>query len=105
MNESVMNEFNLNGFIIAFQSVIQMPGFRSLGGEEQVEFECKVSDKGLEATRVSGPSAVDCHGSKTYNKKRLRKLRYILFIKVGIQKRLNENKLSDVTIAASSRTT
>jgi protein lin-28 len=27
-----------------------MSGFRSLGDEEEVEFECKESDKGFEAT-------------------------------------------------------
>lgn len=56
-----------------------MPGFRSLGDEEAVEFECKESDKGLEATRVSGPSAVDCQGShrRPMSKKRFRKIRYL----------------------------
>lgn len=65
-----------------FQSVIQMPGFRSLGDEEEVEFECKESDKGLEATRVSGPSSVDCQGShrRPLSKKRFRKIRYILIL-------------------------
>lgn len=65
-------------FPISFQSVIQMPGFRSLGDEELVEFECKESDKGLEATRVSGPSSVDCQGShrRPLSKKRFRKIRY-----------------------------
>lgn len=56
-----------------------MPGFRSLGDDELVEFECKESDKGYEATRVSGPSAVDCQGShrRPTNKKRFRKIRFI----------------------------
>lgn len=62
---------------VYFQSVIQMPGFRSLGDDEEVEFECKESDKGLEATRVSGPSSVDCQGShrRPLAKKRFRKIR------------------------------
>ncbi|UYV80883.1 LIN28B [Cordylochernes scorpioides] len=58
------------------QSVIQMAGFRSLGDEEDVEFECKVSDKGLEATAVSGPEGQDCKGShrRPMSKKRFRKI-------------------------------
>ncbi|KAF9415016.1 hypothetical protein HW555_007283 [Spodoptera exigua] len=63
--------------VFVHQSVIQMPGFRSLGDDEEVEFECKASDKGLEATRVSGPSSVDCQGShrRPLAKKRFRKIR------------------------------
>ncbi|KAK8377181.1 hypothetical protein O3P69_013669 [Scylla paramamosain] len=58
-------------------SVIKMSGFRSLGEEEPVEFECKVSDKGLEATVVTGPSGADCRGShrRPMSKKRFRKIR------------------------------
>lgn len=40
-----------------------MGGFRSLGDNEAVEFECKYSGKGLEATYVCGPSEESCHGS------------------------------------------
>lgn len=69
--------FNTSIMFYQFQSVIQMPGFRSLGDEEEVEFECKESEKGLEATRVSGPSSVDCQGShrRPLSKKRFRKIR------------------------------
>ncbi|KAJ8918395.1 hypothetical protein NQ315_008091 [Exocentrus adspersus] len=45
------------------ESVIQMTGFRSLGDDEEVEFECQVSEKGLEATKVTGPQSSDCRGS------------------------------------------
>ncbi|GBP14294.1 Protein lin-28 homolog [Eumeta japonica] len=63
--------------IVRALSVIQMPGFRSLGDDEVVEFECKESEKGLEATRVSGPSSIDCQGShrRPMSKKRFRKIR------------------------------
>ncbi|XP_035210314.1 protein lin-28 homolog [Stegodyphus dumicola] len=54
-----------------------MPGFRSLGDEEDVEFECKASDKGLEATAVTGPEGENCKGShrRPMSKKRFRKIR------------------------------
>lgn len=54
-----------------------MGGFRSLAQDELVEFECKESGKGLEATKVSGPSETDCQGSdfKPKPKKRFRKVR------------------------------
>lgn len=56
-----------------------MQGFRSLGDDEEVEFECKVSDKGLEATLVTGPEGADCVGShrRPVTKKRFRKIRYL----------------------------
>lgn len=41
--------------VFVHQSVIQMSGFRSLAQNEVVEFECKQSDKGFEATKVCGP--------------------------------------------------
>ncbi|XP_050512735.1 protein lin-28 homolog [Diabrotica virgifera virgifera] len=63
--------------VFVHQSVIQMNGFRSLGDEEEVEFECQISDKGLEATKVTGPQNVDCRGShrRPVSKKRFRKIR------------------------------
>ncbi|XP_026470968.1 protein lin-28 homolog [Ctenocephalides felis] len=63
--------------IFVHQSVIQMSGFRSLGDEEEVEFECQASERGIEATHVSGPSNKDCLGSnkKPSTKKRFRKIR------------------------------
>ncbi|XP_050090937.1 LOW QUALITY PROTEIN: protein lin-28 homolog [Anopheles aquasalis] len=59
-------------------SVIQMGGFRSLGENEEVEFESKLTGKGYEATRVYGPSNAECKGSdfRPYSKKRrFRKVR------------------------------
>ncbi|XP_070394886.1 protein lin-28 homolog isoform X3 [Dermacentor albipictus] len=63
--------------VFVHQSVIQMSGFRSLGDDEEVEFECKASDKGVEATAVSGPEGGDCKGShrRPMSKKRFRKIR------------------------------
>ncbi|XP_056634803.1 protein lin-28 homolog [Diorhabda carinulata] len=63
--------------VFVHQSVIQMSGFRSLGDEEEVEFECQITDKGLEATRVTGPQNGDCRGShrRPVSKKRFRKIR------------------------------
>ena len=40
--------------VFVHQSVIQMSGFRSLGEQEDVEFECHLTERGVEATRVSG---------------------------------------------------
>ncbi|XP_076255554.1 protein lin-28 homolog isoform X2 [Rhynchophorus ferrugineus] len=63
--------------VFVHQSVIQMGGFRSLGDDEEVEFVCKVSEKGLEAVKVTGPQGADCKGStrKPVSKKRFRKIR------------------------------
>ncbi|XP_074034699.1 protein lin-28 homolog [Leptinotarsa decemlineata] len=63
--------------VFVHQSVIQMNGFRSLGDEEEVEFECQISEKGLEATKVTGPQRLDCRGShrRPVSKKRFRKIR------------------------------
>jgi protein lin-28 len=54
-----------------------MSGFRSLGDEEVVEFEVKVSEKGLEATVVTGPEGHECKGShrRPASKKKVKKIR------------------------------
>lgn len=71
----------LHSFVLCFlsflQSVIQMHGFRSLGDEEEVEFECKASDKGLEATMVAGLEGGECKGShrRPMSKKKFKKIR------------------------------
>lgn len=54
-----------------------MGGFRSLGENELVDFECKRSAKGWEATKVMGPSEGEIKGStfKPKPKKRYRKVR------------------------------
>ncbi|XP_038119624.1 protein lin-28 homolog isoform X1 [Culex quinquefasciatus] len=63
--------------VFVHQSVLQMDGFRSLGQNEPVEFECKLTDKGYEATRVFGPSQTQCKGSefRPRAKRKYRKMR------------------------------
>ncbi|XP_014103786.3 protein lin-28 homolog [Bactrocera oleae] len=62
--------------VFVHQSVIQMSGFRSLGEQEEVEFECQLTERGLEATRVSGSKGLDCTGStfrpRTKKRRRVR---------------------------------
>ncbi|XP_055627353.1 protein lin-28 homolog [Toxorhynchites rutilus septentrionalis] len=63
--------------VFVHQSALQMEGFRSLGENERVEFESKLTDKGYEATKVYGPSQSQCVGS-TFRpgvKRRFRKIR------------------------------
>lgn len=54
-----------------------MAGFRSLAEDEIVDFKSKNTDKGVEATVVTGPDGVNLKGSepRVVNKKRFRKTR------------------------------
>ncbi|XP_055537118.1 protein lin-28 homolog isoform X2 [Wyeomyia smithii] len=63
--------------VFVHQSVLQMEGFRSLGQNEPVEFDCKLTDKGFEATKVYGPSQTQCKGSefRPRAKRKFRKMR------------------------------
>ncbi|KAK2159784.1 hypothetical protein LSH36_146g01063 [Paralvinella palmiformis] len=63
--------------VFVHQTVIQMPGFRSLGEGEAVEFECRPSEKGIEATFVCGPTGSDCRGSdrRPISRKKFRRIR------------------------------
>uniref|UniRef100_A0A1B0FDU7 CSD domain-containing protein n=1 Tax=Glossina morsitans morsitans TaxID=37546 RepID=A0A1B0FDU7_GLOMM len=63
--------------VFVHQSVIQMSGFRSLAEQEEVEFECKLSERGLEAIRVSGREGAECHGFclPSRNRRRYRRIR------------------------------
>lgn len=59
-----------------------MNGFRQLNEEEEVEIEFKITDKGLEAIKVTGPSGEDCRGSEVRHqaRRKYRKMRYIVFL-------------------------
>lgn len=54
-----------------------MAGFRSLAEEEIVDFKSKKTDKGDEATIVTGPNGINLTGSQmqAVTKKRFRKTR------------------------------
>lgn len=54
-----------------------MAGFRSLGENEVVDFTTKYTDKGVEATFVTGPDEKNLEGSniRGTSKKRFRKTR------------------------------
>lgn len=54
-----------------------MAGFRSLGENEVVDFQSKNTERGVEATLVTGPNTKNLEGSKMYatTKKRFRKTR------------------------------
>lgn len=56
-----------------------MTGFRSLAEGETVEYECKESEKGVEATFVKGPELGELKGSGFHpnSKKRFRKTRCV----------------------------
>ncbi|XP_060868061.1 protein lin-28 homolog [Metopolophium dirhodum] len=59
--------------VFVHQRVIKKDGFRSLRENEHVEFTCHESDKGLEATLVTGPRGQYCKGSKkAFPQKKLR---------------------------------
>lgn len=79
---SVWKSPNVVITILSFilKSVLRMGGFRSLGENEVVDFESKNSDKGVEASFVTGPNSSDLHGSaKNRNRtKRFRKTRWIV---------------------------
>ena len=57
----------------SLQTIIDMPGFRSLDENEEVEFQFKVSEKGREATIVTGPEGAHCKGSKRRPKPKFRR--------------------------------
>ncbi|ELT95392.1 hypothetical protein CAPTEDRAFT_179303 [Capitella teleta] len=63
--------------VFVHQTVIQMQGFRSLAEGEQVLFECRYSDKGVEATLVCSLGGGDCRGSerRPISRKKFRKIR------------------------------
>ncbi|XP_018017088.2 protein lin-28 homolog, partial [Hyalella azteca] len=52
-------------FVALVQSTIQMPGFRSLGENEEVEFTVREGRRGLETTLVQGLEGAQCLGSQT----------------------------------------
>lgn len=54
-----------------------MNGFRQLNEEEEVEIEFKITDKGLEAIKVTGPNGEDCRGSEVRHqaRRKYRKMR------------------------------
>lgn len=54
-----------------------MNGFRQLNEQEEVEIECKTTEKGLEAVKVTGPNGQDCRGSEVRHqaRRKYRKMR------------------------------
>ncbi|XP_072178243.1 protein lin-28 homolog [Diadema setosum] len=52
------------GDVFVHQRVIKMTGYRSLETNEEVEYRFQFSEKGREATVVSGPGGAECKGSK-----------------------------------------
>lgn len=55
-----------------------MKGFRQLGESEEVEIDFRLTDRGLEAVKVTGPNGEDCRGSKgPHPTRRVRKIRFV----------------------------
>ncbi|XP_076467217.1 protein lin-28 homolog [Babylonia areolata] len=63
--------------VFVHQSIIYKAGFRSLGEGEEVEFQSKLSDKGVEAVFVCGVGGAECRGSdrRPMSRKKFRKIR------------------------------
>eukprot|EP00057_Strongylocentrotus_purpuratus_P033595 XP_792032.2 PREDICTED: protein lin-28 homolog isoform X1 [Strongylocentrotus purpuratus] len=53
-----------SGDVFVHQRVIKMVGYRSLDTNEEVEYKFQFSEKGREATTVTGVDGGDCKGSK-----------------------------------------
>ncbi|CAH1799389.1 unnamed protein product [Owenia fusiformis] len=71
-----------------------MTGFRSLGEDEPIEFTCRPSDKGVEATYVCGPEDSECKGSsrRPMSRKKFRRMRYgVYFLKFDIKGKVLKN--------------
>lgn len=68
-----------------------------------MEFECKPSDKGVEATFVCGPSGTECRGSsrRPLSRKKFRKIRYILSLIEKLKKMFKLITKSDMCISSN----
>lgn len=59
-----------------------MSGFRSLGEQEDVEFECHLTERGLEATRVSGRQGIIINENNLIIKNLIIKLKILLKVRI-----------------------